>query len=68
MVVGSKVYLKKKKELVSEANYSYKLNDDKKLVPNAIYAFHYNEDSKGKKSKSISNTYFDHVSGKINIK
>lgn len=68
MVVGAKVYLKKKKELVSEANYTYKLNDDKKLVPNAIYAFHYNDDSKGKKSKSISNTYFDHVSGKINIK
>ncbi len=68
MVVGAKVYLKKKKELVSEANYTYKLNNDKKLVPNAIYAFHYNEDSKGKKSKSISNTYFDHVSGKINIK
>lgn len=68
MVVGAKVYLKKKKELVSEANYTYKLNDEKKLVPNAIYAFHYNEDSKGKKSKSISNTYFDRVSGKINIK
>ena len=68
LVVHSTVYGKKKKDLVSEVNYSYKLNDEKKLIPNAMYSYHYSEDTKGKKRKSISNTYFDRVSGKINIK
>ena len=68
MIVGSKMSQKNKKDIVSETNYTYKLNEDKKLVPSAIFASHYSEDSKGKKSKTISNTYFDHVSGKINIK
>jgi hypothetical protein len=68
MIVGSKMYKKNKKDIVSETTYSYKLSEDKKLLPNAIYAFHYSEDSKGKKHKIVSNTYFDRVSGKINIK
>ena len=68
MVVRSTMYGKKKKDLISEVNYSYKLNDEKKLIPNAMYSYHYSEDTKGKKRKSISNTYFDRVSGKINIK
>jgi hypothetical protein len=68
LVVRSTMYKKNKNDLISEVNYSYKLNDENKLIPNAMYAYHYSEDSKGKKHKSISNTYFDHVSGKINIK
>jgi hypothetical protein len=69
MIVGSKMSQKNKKDIVSETTYSYKLSEDKKLLlPNAIYAFHYSEDSKGKKHKVVSNTYFDRVSGKINVK
>lgn len=68
MIVGSKMSQKNKKDIISETNYAYKLSEDKKLVPDAIYAFHYSEDSKGKKHKVVSNTYFDRVSGKINIK
>ncbi len=68
LVVRSTMYKKNKNDLISEVNYSYKLNDENKLIPNAMYAYHYSEDSKGKKHKSISNTYFDRVSGKINIK
>ncbi len=68
MVARSTIYDKSKGSLVSESNYLYKLNNENRVIPSAIFAYHYSEDSKGKKHKTISNTYFDGVSGTINIK